>query len=227
MDKRGYIVKLFAKLISFLLVLAIVFGVAVLPVTAKVETVPKVDTVDEDEIVARMYIGHNDRYMGISGHSWIYVENLSDHSIVVGAYTVKKGKAVSLGTAGTTLEDGRGLYYNVEAYRYKNVPPSDYIHLSKDLTQKQVDKLTKRVLNAGTWSYFINCTYFAVSAWNSVGGGMPLLYMLFPPAVQLQILIYPKHGNGFKMQVPDITEVYKQVGRGENAKLVQTNPAYV
>lgn len=218
--------KLFAKLTSFLLVLAIVFGVAVLPATAKVETVPKVDTVDEDEIVARMYVGYNERYLGMSGHSWIYVENLTDHSIVVGAYTVKKGKAVSLGTAGTTLEDGRGLYYNVEAYRYRDIPITDYVHLSKDITQKQLDKLTKRVLNAGTWSYFLNCTYFAASAWNSVGG-LPLVYALFPPLFHVQILINPNHGNGFRMQVPALTEIYKQVGRGDKATLVQTDPTYV
>ncbi len=212
--------KIFTKFISFILIIAVVFGTFVLPVSAKK------DDADE-EIVARMYIGYNERYMGLSGHSWIYVENLTDHSIMVGAYTVKKGKAVSLGTAGTTLEDGRGLYYNVEAYRYRNIPITDYVHLSKDITQKQLDKLTKRVLNAGAWSYFINCTYFAASAWNSVGGGMPLVYALFPTLFHLQILMYPKHGNGFKMQVPPLTEIYKQHGRGENATLVQTDPSYV
>lgn len=218
--------KIFTRFMSVFLALAVLFGVAALPVTAKTEVEPKAAENDENEIVARMYVGYNERYMGMSGHSWIYVENLTDHSIVVGAYTVKKGKAVSLGTAGTTLEDGRGLYYNVEAYRYRNIPITDYVHLSKDITQAQLEKLTKRVLNAGTWSYFLNCTYFAASAWNSVGG-LPLVYALFPPLFHVQILINPNHGNGFKMKVPELTEIYKQVGRGKNATLVQTDPAYV
>ncbi|MEE1065140.1 MAG: hypothetical protein UH249_03315 [Acutalibacteraceae bacterium] len=211
--------KNFKKIFSLIMAVILVMGIVIMPVSAKDDA--------EEEIVARMYIGYNERYMGLSGHSWIYVENLTDHSIVVGAYTVKKGKAVSLGTAGTTLADGRGLYYNVEAYRYRNIPITDYVHLSKDITQKQLDKLTKRVLNAGVWSYFINCTYFAASAWNSVGGGMPLVYALFPTLFHLQILIYPKHGNGFPMQVPALTEIYKQHGRGANATLVQTDPTYV
>lgn len=222
--------KIFAKIMSFLLVFAFVFGVFAMPAGAQTDTQVKAEAKaaeNEDEIVAKAYIGYNQRYNGLSGHAWVYIENLTDHSIVVGAYTVKKGKGVSLGTSGTTLEDGRGLYYNVEAYRYRNVPITNFVNLSKDVTQKQLDNLTKRILNAGAWSYLINCTYFAVSAWNSIGGGLPLVYGLFPPLLHIQILMNPKHENGFKMKVPELTEIYKQVGRGKNATLVQTNPAYV
>ncbi|MBP3441825.1 MAG: hypothetical protein J6L62_03380 [Clostridia bacterium] len=211
--------KKITKILSMVMAVILAFGILIMPSSAETNS-------DEEVIVARMYVGHNERYMNLSGHTWIYIENLSDHTLTVGAYTLKKGKGVSVGTFGTTLEDGRGLYYNVEAWRYRNIPITDYIHLSKDLTQEDLDKVSKRILNGGAWSYFLNCAYFAFSVWNSVPG-KPLVYLLYPTIHQLQILMYPGHGNGFKMTTPSLDEIFKQKGRGDRAELVPANPSVV
>ena len=212
--------KKFTKVMSVFLTLVMLLGVFAFPASAQERAS------DEDEIVAIMYVGHNERYMNLSGHTWIYIENLTNHDITVGAYTVKKGKGVSVGTFGTSIEAGRGLYYNVEAWRYRNIPITEYIHLSKELTAEDLAKVSKRILKGGTWSYFINCAYFAFSAWNAAPG-KPLVYVLFPTLHQLQILMYPSHGNGFKMYTPSKEEVFKQIGRGDNATLVQADPTII
>lgn len=207
--------KTLKRLLSVLLALIMLVGTLVIPVAAG-------DT-EEEEIVARMYIGHKERYMNLSGHTWIYIENLTDHSLTVGAYTLQKGKGVSIGTYGYAIANGKGLYYNVEAYRYQNIDISTYIHLSKDLTQEQLDKVSKKIRRSGTWDYTLNCAYFATRIWNTVFG-QPVIYMLIPTLHQLQILMYPSHGNGFKMTVPSMNDVYKQIGKGDDAYIVTADP---
>lgn len=204
------------RILSVLLAVVIFAGALMVPVAAG-------DDKNDEEIVARMYIGHMARYANLSGHTWIYVENLTDHELTVGAYPLQKGKGVSVGTFGYSIADGRGLYYNAEAYRYMNVDMSRAIHLSKDLTQKDLDKVSKAIRNSGTWAYTVNCAFFAIKVWNAAFG-KPLIYVLFPTLHQVQILMYPDHGNGFQMTVPKLTDVYKQVGRGNNATLVPADP---
>lgn len=203
------------RILAVLLAAIILAGSFVIPVAAS-------DT-NEDEIVARMYIGHKARYANLSGHTWIYIENLTNHELTVGVYPLQKGKGVSLGTYGYSIADGRGLYYNAEAYRYMNVDMSDAIYLSKDLTQKQLDKVSKTIRHSGAWSYFLNCAYFAIKVWNA-SFGQPLIYVLFPTFHQLQILINPKHGNGFEMPAVKMDDVYKQIGRGDSATLIPADP---
>ena len=199
------------RLAAVLLALIVLVSTLVIPVAAG-------DTA-EKEIIARMYIGHKERYMNLSGHTWIYIENLSDHELTVGAYPLQKGKGVSIGTFGYAIANGKGLYYNVEAYRYQNVDISTYIHLSKDLTQEQLDKVSKKIRRSGTWDYTLNCAYSAIGIWNA-SFGKPLIYVMVPTLHQLQILINPSHGNGFKMTVPNMSDVYKQIGRGDDAYIV-------
>ncbi len=198
----------------FLAVIVMISAFAV-PVSAKKS--------EDEEIVARMYIGHKPRYANFSGHTWIYIENLTDHELTVGLYPLQAGKGVSVGTFGYSIADGRGLYYNAESYRYMNVDLSDAIHLSKELTQKQLDKVSNTIRHSGAWAYLLNCAYFAIKVWNA-SFGQPLFYVLFPTLHQLQILMYPSHGNGFKMTVPKLSEVYKQIGWGNSAYLVPADP---
>ncbi len=203
------------RILAVLLAVIVLAGTLVIPVAA--------GNTEDDEIVARIYIGHKERYMNLSGHTWVYIENLSDHELTVGVYPLQKGKGVSIGTFGYAIADGKGLYYNVEAYRYQNVDISTYIHLSKDLTQEQLDKVSKKIRTSGVWDYTLNCAFSAIRIWNA-SFGKPLVYVMIPTLHQLQILINPSHGNGFKMTVPKMSEVYKQVGRGDKATLVPADP---
>lgn len=208
--------KNFRKIIAAVLALTLLLGVFVFPVSAA-------DTESEEEYVARMYIGHKPRYYNLSGHTWIYIENLTNHNLTVGAYTLAKNKGVSVGTFGYSVADGRGLYYNVEAYRYRNVDPSSYIYISKELTQEQLDRVSNAILYSGVWSYILNCAFFATGVWNMTLE-KPVAYLLLPTLHQVQILLYPSHSEGFKMTNPKSDEIFKQIGIGKNARLEIADP---
>lgn len=203
------------RILSVLLALVVLIGTLVIPVAA--------GDSESEKIVARIYIAHKERYLNMSGHTWIYIENLSDHELTVGAYPLKKGKGVSIGTYGYQISNGRGLYYNVEAYRYRNDDEDDSIYVSKDLTQSQFDKVSKKIRRSGTWDYTLNCAYSAIGIWNA-SFGKPMVYLLFPTLHQLQILMKPSCQKGLKMQAPKSDEVFKQIGRGDDAYIVPADP---
>lgn len=209
--------KKFKRMIAVILALTMLLGAFAVPASA-------VSRDNGDEVVARMYIGHKPRYYNLSGHTWIYIENLTNHNLTVGAYTLAKNKGVSVGTFGYSVADGRGLYYNVEAYRYRNVDPSSYIYISKEITQSQLDRVSNAILYSGVWSYILNCAFFATGVWNMTLE-KPVLYMLLPTLHQIQILLYPSHSEGFSMINPKADEIFKQVGIGKNAKLVVADPS--
>ncbi|MBR6619636.1 MAG: hypothetical protein IKK85_04775 [Clostridia bacterium] len=209
--------KNFRKIFAVLLAMTLLMGIFVLPTNAA-------DEAEGEEIVARMYLGHKERYSNMSGHTWIYIENLTNHSITVGAYTVKKGKGVSCGTYGYQIMDGRGLYYNVEAWRYKNSALDSYIYLSKDLTQEQLEAVSNKILYSGTWSYLLNCAYFALGVWNTVPGNN-IAYLGFPFLTQIQMLLKPECSIvGFEMIKAKKSDCFKQIGVGPDATLVEADP---
>ncbi len=211
--------KNFKRILALLIAVLTIIGVFVLPANAKAEANDDV----EEAIVARMYLGHKPRYNNMSGHTWIYIENLTNHDIQVGAYTVKKGKGVSTGTYGTQINDGKGLYYNVEAWRYRNSDPESYIYLSKDLTQAQLEKVSTRILMAGTWSYILNCGYYALGIWNCIPG-QTVLFMVWPFLTQVQMLSYSDCSTGFPMIKPKKSDCFKQIGTGNQAYLIEVDP---
>jgi len=65
------------------------------------------------EPVARLYIWVR---VAVFGHSGIYVENLTDGDITVGCYICPKGQGVTVSAANITRKDGKGNYYNIDAY---------------------------------------------------------------------------------------------------------------
>ena len=75
---------------------------------------------DEKEYVATVYVCQEMQPPYIIGHTWLYFVNLTNHEITVGLYTLPKGQGVSIGTYGLSIKGGRGLYYNIEGYRYNN-----------------------------------------------------------------------------------------------------------
>ena len=208
------------KILALLIAVITLVGGFVIPTAAKAEVN---DDVVEEEIVAIMYLGHKPRNNNMSGHTWIYIENLTNHDIQVGAYTVKKGKGVSTGTYGTQINDGKGLYYNVEAWRYKNSDPASYIYLSKELTQSQLEKVSSRILMAGTWSYLLNCGYYALGIWNCIPG-KTIMYMVWPFLTQVQMLSFSECSTGFQMIKPKKSDCFKQIGTGNQAYLIEVDP---
>lgn len=205
------------------LAITMLLGIAIMPVSAA-DAKPAED--EEPVYVAKMYIAHRSRDYNTNGHTWIYIENLTNGSIQVGAVIVPKGKGVSVGTYGTTIADGAGLYYNVEAWRYRNVDPIDWIHISKDLTEADLEKVSNKIVNTNKWSYILNCAYAAIRIWNTVPGDK-LVYLYFPTLTQFQISISRNRGNGFKMINPPLKDVYKQIDNGDTVTTVNTDPTII
>ncbi len=178
---------------------------------------------EEKEYVATVYVCQKARLHYMSGHTWLYFVNLTNHDITVGLYTLPKGQGVSVGTYGYSIKGGRGLYYNVEGYRYNHPKTDDFVCLKKNLTQKQLDSMSSQITRSGVWSYLLNCSFSAFTIWDVVFGKF-LPYLIFPLLARLCILIYPQHEKGFYLYSPKSDQIFKQVGFGKNAKLIPADP---
>lgn len=151
-------------------------------------------------------------------HIFIYVENLSNESIQVGAYTVKKNQGVSVGTWGFRTKNGIGIYYNVEAYLTKKYGPSDVICLSKELNASELKTVSNKIRGFNFWDpIFFNCVFFAFQVWDSVSP-IILIPFIFPFVGRLQIFLHGGKHN-LNMYLPERSQVHRQKGSGNNATL--------
>ena len=62
---------------------------------------------ESDEIVARVSIVSYLKNVFSTGHSWLYIENLSDKTLTVGIYQLEPGASVSVGTFKNSRKEGR------------------------------------------------------------------------------------------------------------------------
>ena len=126
---------------------------------------------DEKEYVATVYVCQEMQPPYIIGHTWLYFVNLTNHEITVGLYTLPKGQGVSIGTYGLSIKGGRGLYYNIEGYRYNNpYKVKDFVCLKKNLTQKQLETMSVQITRHGVWGFLLNCSFAPFMIWDSVLG---------------------------------------------------------
>lgn len=184
------------------------------------------DDYSDDEAVVTVSLGSCIYVWPFSGHTWIYVENLTDEPLQVGAYELPVGQGVSVGCFSFTVKDGWGLYYNLEAYRENKHDRFD-THWTKTTTlnKSEFEKFSKKLLNfPNTWSPVINCATFAFSMWNSVSNDV-FISLLIPAISQFEVII----GGGKKgvqdMYYPTRNQVLRQRGRGENAYLEPVSDA--
>ena len=194
------------RIISLLLVLAILCCCAVPAFAADGDT------------VARMYLCY--RWSGAPslGHVWVYIENLSDETLRVGAYDLPAGQGVSLGNFGLTRADGNGTYYNVEAYVGAHITNSGTSSLRTDLNRSELNKVSSAIVRSNVWLPLgANCTDFALRVWNA-GGGTYIMPLIFPMLIQMQIQMHGNRG-GVDMYAPARDQVYKQQGSGSGATL--------
>ena len=215
--------KKIKRIIAILLTATILFGTCIIASAADE------GTANNTEVVARMYLCHK----ASTDHTWIYIENLSSKSIQVGAYPymVPKGSGVSVGTYGTTVEDGPGLYYNFEAWRYRyldpvNNPDHKFVYLYKDLTADDLVKVNNMIVNSNRWSKILNCAYTALRIWNKIPG-QKVIYLYFPFLIELQLAFKGAINNidgDLKMIVPTLNQTYKQIDLGDSVTTQLCNP---
>ena len=171
----------------------------------------------ESDIVANIYLCH--RWSGVPslGHDWVYVANLKNETLQVGAYRMLPHQGVSLGNFGLTRADGNGTYYNVEAWCGNHFSLSGMNAMKDTLTRSQLARLSSTVAGLNHWDPIVNCDSFAATVWNA-GSSKKVIPLLFPVLMKLQILMYGDIGT-VQMFSPTRDQVLKQHGLGANATL--------
>ncbi len=175
----------------------------------------------EDEIVARASLFAAMYVFPVSGHTWIYVENLSDDPINVGLYEVPVGEGVSVGAFSFSVNDGWGIYYNLEAYREnRDDNVGNCRSLTVELTQSELEKLSESIRNyPNMWDIFIfNCTFFAFAIWNH-NTDYFFIPMMIPALAMLEVMIMGAEKGVTTMYYPTSDQVFKQRGTGDSAYL--------
>jgi len=177
----------------------------------------------EETAVARLYVCSRKKNFWAMGHAFVYLENLSDEVLTVGAYELPPEEGVSIGTFGFTRSDGFGIYYNIEAYVYNTYGDEGVICLSADLTAEEAEHFSNCLLYSNTWDFmFFNCIAFAYRMWNSVATPF-LMPLLFPFLGRLQIRMYGGE-TAPRMFYPSADRVYRMRGTGKNCRLEQVSP---
>ena len=163
-----------------------------------------------NDVVADFYVFYDKSDIHGWGHTWIYIENLTDQDLKVGAYTLPPNEGVSVGTL--PEYDGWGLYYNVEAYQQGIYGMEDQLSIKDELTLRELRRVSNFIVSyPNFWDpVFFNCMLFAFLAWD-MGSWKILLPLFFPIIGKLQMLIYP-HETGTLMKPVTKDKVYRQTG---------------
>lgn len=211
--------KYFNKFIAVILAITIMMSFS-LVAFAKDET-QSFET-NNNETVAKLYLMSCIYFFPISGHTWIYVENLSDEPIQVGLYEVPVGEGVSIGSFCFTAYDGAGIYYNLEAYREnKNDNQDSHYSISKELNRDELKALSDDIAGyVNYWDLYFNCAFFSFSTWNAATKGLVLIPMVLPGISQIQVMIAGGKKGSVNMYYPRRDQIFRQKGSKDNAKLV-------
>lgn len=154
-------------------------------------------------------------------HVWIYIKNLSDETLRIGAYDLPAQEGVSIGSWGMMVTDMWGVYYNVESYASKDRDSNDYYSLTKELDIQDIEKVSEEVRRFNYWDPIFNCTVFAYRVWDCVGGKWLFPFPL-PWITLIQLAIHGGKTGALEMFVPERTDVFRQKGWGDEATLVET-----
>lgn len=175
---------------------------------------------EEDEVVATLSLCSCVYVWPVSGHTWIYVHNNSDEPIQVGHYEVPVGQGVSVGAFSFSVNDGWGLYYNIEAYKENTKGRMDDVwSISEDLTASELETLSENLKKyPNYWGVVANCATFAFSMWNSVTGDS-FFSLLIPAISQFMIIVGGGEKGVLEMYCPEREQIFRQKGFGNDAYL--------
>lgn len=171
----------------------------------------------DKDIVATLYVFYDKSDIHGMGHTWIYVENLTDQELMVGVYPLSPNEGVSVGTL--PEYDGWGVYYNIEAYQQGIYGMEGQLSMKEEITLKELRRVSNFIVSyLNFWDpVFFNCMLFAFLAWD-MGSFKILIPLIFPIIGKIQMMIYP-HETETLMKPVTKDKVYRQVGMGGWAKL--------
>lgn len=209
----------FKKIISFFLSFIIVFSVSVTAFAGN-------EAVETEETVAKIWVCSNMSIPLVIGHTYVYIENLSDEPIKVGAYEVPVGEGVSVGCFAFSAYDGWGIYYNLEAYRENKKGKEGRIwSKSEPLTAEELERMNDYLTGyLNHWDPIFNCSYFSYSVWNKATGDF-LIPSPFPIVAHLMLMITGGEKGTLDMIYADESKVYRQKGTGSSAHLEHVSTA--
>lgn len=202
-------------------ILAVILTLAMLLSVAPAAFASDAAQADNDENIATISLCSNIYVWPISGHTWIYVHNNSDEPIQVGLWEVLPDQGVSIGAFSFSVDDGWGLYYNIEAYKenFKN-RMGNVRSISEDMDSDELEALNKALDNyPNMWSFGVNCATFSFTMWNSVTGDA-MFSLLIPAISDFMIMLKGGKKGVLDMYQPPRDNVYRQKGHGDNAYLV-------
>lgn len=207
--------KAFKKILCLIMAVAICFSASSMALAANTSS-------SDDEIVANYCIYVMETDIHPIGHMWVYLENLTDKPMKVGLYTVPANKGMSVGVF--ARKDGFGIYYNVEAYTQTVYGLENQICLKDQLTAEKVQDVSDALMNYNNhWDPIFNCMYFAFRIWNAgCSPSKKLIHLIWPPLGTLQIKLKTHY---YELPMKGITKdrVYRQIGSGSKAYLVEAN----
>lgn len=205
------------KILAIILTLAMLLSFA----TTAFATDEAEVQIESDETVATLSLCSNIYVWPISGHTWIYVHNNSDEPIQVGLMEVQPDQGVSIGAFSFSVDNGWGLYYNIEAYKENGKNRMDNVRsISEEMDAKELEALNEALDDyPNIWTFGINCATFSFSMWNSVTGDA-MFSLLIPAISDFMIMVKGGKKGVLEMYQPPRENVYRQKGSGSDAKLV-------
>lgn len=165
------------------------------------------------DYVAKMYICA--RVTGV-GHAWIYIENLTDHELKVGAYKLPVKQGVTVSQYNLKRNDGKGNYYNIDAYCLNKYGSSKTTSASMMLTESQLNTVSATITATNTYSGLKNCCWYVGRIWNSVAAKK--LKVSLSPVVFISYIKKIKCATP-SFYYPTKEQCFKQVGTGSSAGL--------
>lgn len=206
------------KIISFFLAFIIIFSAS--------QAAFAENEGSADEAVAKIWVCSNMSIPLVIGHTYVYIENLSDEPIKVGAYEVPVGDGVSVGCFAFSAYDGWGIYYNLEAYREnKKDKEGRILSKSETLTADELERMSDYITGyLNHWDPIFNCSYFSYSVWNKATGDF-LIPSPLPIIAHLMLMLTGGEKGTLDMIYADESKVYRQKGTGSSAHLEHVSTA--
>lgn len=196
------------KLMATMLTLVLIFAIAV----------PAFAASASDEIVAKISVCSRDKEVPSLGHTWIYIQNVSKHTLKVGAYYLPAGEGVSIGTFANTRDDGKGVYYNIESHCINKFDDHDFYSITRNITAETLNKVSDKILTLNDWSFVKNCMHFTFTVWKTATG-QAFVNFLFPTFGEMQLRLAGAKYKAVRMYYPTANRVYKLIGSGDSAYL--------
>ena len=153
------------KICTFFILVLTIFMCSCTP--SKVVITPIEDGVATLSIVS--FDGSSESVFGLMnlGHAFIAIENNTSEDMMVGKYTLKSGRSVTIGT--WSIAEHFGIWYNVENNYIEYCNKYDgRVSLSKEINAGDLDKINKFISTHDSWGVLKNCGYFATNLWNEV-----------------------------------------------------------